>query len=44
MMIENEDCDGRNEHVKSYDELNVLSVIDETFRVVMNAAQKKSYP
>jgi len=37
-------CVGIDERVKSYDDLNLLSVIDETFRVVMNVAQNRSYP
>lgn len=37
-------CRGQDEPIKAYGALNVLSIIDETFRVVMNIAQKRYFP
>ena len=37
-------CRDQNDPIKAYDALNVLSIIDETFRVVMNIAQKRYVP
>ena len=37
-------CRGLDEPTKAYGALNVFSVIDETFRVVMNIAQKRYFP
>ena len=37
-------CRGFDEPTKAYGALNVFSVIDETFRVVMNIAQKRYFP
>lgn len=36
-------CRGLDEPTKAYGALNVFSVIDETFRVVMNIAQKRYF-
>ena len=37
-------CRGQSEPIKAYGALNVFSIIDETFRVVMNIAQKRHFP
>lgn len=37
-------CRGLDEPTKAYGALNVFSVIDETFRVVMNIAQRRDFP
>ena len=37
-------CRGLDEPTKACGALNVFSVIDETFRVVMNIAQKRYFP